>query len=64
MNEPTPFTYAGTMTRDQVRDYVYQLKMFLASRDTVKTFEEKHFIEAEIARWENIKAISTKVIGK
>lgn len=62
--EPTPYKIAGTMTRDQVRDYVYQLKMFLASKETVKSFEEQHMIENEIATFEKIKLISTKIIGK
>lgn len=63
-HEPTPFTIAGTMTRDQVRNYVYQLKCFLASKETVKSFEEQHMIEAEIANWEKVKEISTKIVGK
>ena len=63
-HEPTPFKIAGTMTRDEIRNYVYQLKMFLASKETIKSFEEQHMIEAEIARWENIKHISIKISGK
>ena len=52
---------SGTMTRREVADYLYQLKMFLAQEFT--TFKEKANIEAEIKDFENIKQVSTKIVG-
>lgn len=63
-HEPTPFKIAGTMTRDEIRNYVYQLKMFLASKKTIYTHEEKTRIESEIQIFELIKHISIKISGK
>ena len=57
-------TIGGTMTRDEIRNYVYQLKMFLASKKSIYTHEEKTRIESEIQIFELIKHISIKISGK
>ena len=58
-NKPTPHYTAGTLTKKQVREYLLNLKLFLATQGVSP--EEKNAIENEIAEWQYIRKISERI---
>jgi cell division GTPase FtsZ len=56
---PTPFKFEGEMSKQQIRNYLRELRMYLATQ--VVAPDEKARIENEIDRFTNIDSIAQKI---